>query len=277
MLIAGTIATLALAAIAQAPAAAGQYVDSKGRVYDALPSVRDYPDGAAFDALFGSEVFTNAGGRSFQIDRPLTKEELASQASMGLLLGGFQQRSGPGGSIRATVRTHHPVDEEYRALFSTTTALKNYVLGTVELADNAYEANWSINLVPRTGYAWDSNDNASIDQLLDEAYNEGGGLNGQCMMIAYSADATSGGAIGIAYLGLPRCLVKRYLNQTNEAAITQHEVGHTYNLYHCCDNNCIMQAYLDVGALGSFHNYVESCSGQNHYATMNNNKNRYCP
>lgn len=276
MTIAATCASLALAALLQG-GDSGPYTDSKGRVWETLPAVTDYPDAATFDALFATEVFTNRHGFSFQIDRPLTPDEIAANASAGAFYGYFAPRQGPGGSIRASVRTHHPVDEEFRALFSTMAALRTYVIGIVESADDALESNWGINLIPSTGYRWDSNDSASIEQLLDEAYSEGGGLNGQCMMIAYSADPTPGGAIGVAYLGLPRALVKKYISQTNEAAITQHEVGHTYTLYHCCDGNCIMQAYLDVGAFGKFHNYVESCSGQNHYATMSNQKNRYCP
>jgi len=55
----------------------------------------------------------------------------------------------------------------------------------------------------------------------------------------------------------------------------QHEAGHNYTLQHCCDNGCIMLSYLVAANLGSFHNYNESCSGQNHYNVMNNQKNRY--
>ncbi|TAH37407.1 MAG: hypothetical protein EYC70_10585 [Planctomycetota bacterium] len=265
--------TLAMLALAQAPAPGGPYLDSHGNLHASLPRLSDYPDAETFDALWANEVFFDGVGY-FQIDRPWTPEELAAQTQF---FGHFQPRSGPGGSIRATVRTHHPVDEEYRALYGTTAALKSHIVEVVEGADNALESNWSINLVPSTGYAWDSNDSADISSLLDEAYNEGGGLNGQCLMIAYSNDSTPGGAIGVGYLGLPRCLVKRYLNTLNEQAITQHEVGHTYTLNHCCDNNCIMQSFLDTGAFGNFHNYNENCSNQNHTSVMNAQRNRYCP
>lgn len=261
-------------ALAQAPAPGGPYLDTHGILHPTFPVLSDYPDSDAFDAAWSHEILYNGSGY-FQVDRPWTPEELAAQSGF---MAHIQPRNGPGGSIRATVRTHHPVDEEYRALYATTALLSQHIIDVVEGADNAMEANWSINLVPTEGYAWDSNDSASIDQLLDEAYNEGGGLSGNCMMIAYSNDATSGGAIGIGYIGSPRCLVKRYLNTTNEQAITQHETGHNYTLQHCCDNNCIMQAFLDVGALGSYHNYSgESCSGQNHYSLMNSQRNRYCP
>ena len=92
-------------------------------------------------------------------------------------------------------------------------------------------------------------------------------------MIALSNDSTPGGAIGVGYIGLPRQLTKKY--STLEAEIMQHEAGHNYTLQHCCDNNCIMLSYLVAANLGSFHNYNEGCSGQNHYSVMNNQKNRY--
>lgn len=252
----------------------GPYLDSQGRAWDVLPALADYASAAEFDALFAREVFTTRDGNAFQLDRPWTlAEELTNQA-----LGQIHQGAGasrvPGGGIRAIVNLTHPVDEEYRAAYNNNVpTIQSHVVGVVNSADSTMKANWGIDLVPKKGYAWDSNDAGDIVQLLDEAYSEGGGLNGQDMMIAYSNDPTPGGAIGVAYLGLPRALVKKY--QSYEANITEHEVGHTYTLNHCCDGNCTMQAVLDIGAFHGFHNYSESCSGQNHYTLMNNQRNRY--
>ncbi|RMH04793.1 MAG: hypothetical protein D6702_02250 [Planctomycetota bacterium] len=263
---------LAAAGLAFVPlTTSGPYLDSHGRVWNQLPRLSDYSSAAEFDALFAHEVFTTRDGHRFQIDRPWTPEEAAANAG-----GSIHRDPGqvPGGSIRAVVNLTHPVDEEYRSSFNNNIPnIRSHVIGVINSADSAMKANWGIDLVPKKGYKWDSRDNADIAQLLDEAYTEGHGLNGQDMMIAFSNDPTPGGAIGIAYIGLPRALIKKYGN--SEANITEHEVGHTYTLQHCCDGNCTMQAYLDIGAFHGFHNYQESCSGQNHYRTMNNQRNRY--
>lgn len=263
-----------IAAAIAVPLSSGQYIDSTGQVYDQLPSMSDFATVGEFDARYATEVFTNHNGMQFQIDRPWTVEE---EAYYGMLSNFVNTSSnGSGNGIRATVTTHHPCDEEYRAAFNNKySQIKTNVVDVVELADNALQSNWGINFVPRTGYAWDSRDSADIGQLLDEAYNEGGGLNGKDMMIAFSDDPTPGGAIGVGYIGWPRQLSTLYGNKTTQAAIVQHEAGHNYTLQHCCDGNCIMQAYLDTGAFGGFHNYNENCSGQNHYNVMNNQKNRY--
>lgn len=269
-----TIGILAAAIATPLATGTGKYVDSTGKVWNELPKLSDYPSAEAFDARFATEVFTTADGHRFQIDRPWTAEE----ESYYRMLEGFigqNAGNGSGNGLRATVTCTHPVDEEYQAAFPNRSTLRRHVIDMVELADNALESNWGINLVPRKGYNWDSNDSGDIVDLLNEAYNEGGRLNGQDMMIALSNDPTPGGAIGVAYLGLPRQLVKKYGSQSTEAAICQHETGHTYTLQHCCDGNCIMQAFLDTGAFGNFHNYSESCSGQNHANVMNNQRNRY--
>ncbi len=264
---------LAAASLAFAPlTTSGPYLDSQGRVWAQLPSLGDYPSAADFDREFAHEVFTTRDGHRFQIDRPWTPEEEAAQSGSSHVH--TNPGTVPGGSIRAAVYGTHPVDEEYRSSFNNNIpAIRSHVIGLINSADSAMKANWGIDLIPRKGYKWDSNDSGDIVQLLDEAYAEGGGLNRQDMMIAFSNDPTPGGAIGVAYLGLPRGLIKKYGNA--EANITEHEVGHMYTLNHCCDPNCTMQAYLDTGAFHGFHNYSESCSGQNHSAVMNNQRNRY--
>ena len=267
------LGSLAAGGLAFAPLnTAGPYIDSQGRAWNQLPALSDYASAAEFDLEFAHEVFTTREGHRFQIDRPWTPEEEAAAAGNGLVHNGAGQV--PGGSIRAAVYGMHPVDEEYRNAFNNNIPnVRSHVIGLINSADAAMKANWGIDLVPRKGYKWDSRDSADIVQLLNEAYSEGGGLNGQDMMIAFSNDPTPGGASGVAYLGLPRGLIKKYGNA--EANITEHEVGHMYTLNHCCDGNCTMQAYLDIGAFHGFHNYQESCSGQNHYNTMNNQRNRY--
>ncbi len=259
--------------LALAAPGGGPYVDSQGNVYHELPSPHDYADFATFDALFGHEVFTNRDGHRFQIDRELTDEELAYSLWLQEVLNGLQHVPGGGATVRATVRTHHPVDEEYRGQFATTRDIRIHVVGEVERCDDALQSQFGIDFVPSSGCAWDSQDNGAIDQLLDEAYNECGGLNGQDMMIALTAQSNFGGAIGVGYIGLPRQLTTKYFSF--EAEIMQHEAGHNYTLFHCCDNNCIMQSFLDVGAFGNFHNYQEGCSGQNHFSTMQAQSNRY--
>ncbi len=266
------LAVAAFAFVAVDPNTSGPYTDSQGRVYDRLPSPSDFASVAEFDARFGHEVFTTRDGRRFQIDRELTPEEL-SQALEDQLIGrNWRNQMNSGLHTTASVSTNNPVDEEFRGAFSSIASLKNYVMGEVDVADAALIANWGIDLVPTTGQAWDSNDSADIVQLLDEAYAEHG-LNGQDMMTAWSNDYTSGGAIGVAYIGLPRLLTKKYNGLEGE--IMQHEVGHTYTCYHCNDNTCIMYPYLIASNLGNFHNYYESTSGQNHWNVMNNQKNRY--
>jgi hypothetical protein len=256
------------------PLSSGQYIDSTGQVYNQLPNLSDFNSAGEFDARFATEVFTNHNGMQFQVDRPWTAEE---EAYYGMLSGFINPNTkGSGNGLRANVTCTHPVDEEYRSAFGNVyNSIKNNVVTVVEMADNALQSNWGINFVPRKGYSWDSNDNGDIVQLLDEAYSEGGGLNGQDMMIAFSNDPTPGGAIGVGYIGWPRQLSTLYGNQLAQASIVQHEAGHNYTLQHCCDGNCIMQAYLDTGAFGGFHNYSENCSGQNHYSTMNSQRNRY--
>ncbi len=266
---------LALPALAALPLnsnTSGPYVDSQGHVWDTLPSPSQYSSAAEFDAKFSREIFTTRDGHQFQIDRPLTTEEIAENRAMDQLSQGFTRMQGSGNGLRASVSTNNPVDEEYRALYATTGALKTAIFAEVADADAAMKANWGIDLVPTKGAFWDSNDTADIVGLLDEAFAEHG-YAGMDMMNAWSNDPTSGGAIGVAYIGLPRALVKKY--QGWEGNILEHEVGHTYTLQHCCDGNCTMQSVLDIGALGGFHNYSESCSGQNHSSVMNSQKNRY--
>ncbi len=264
---------LALASFAFTPVqTSGPYVDSTGHVWAQLPSLADYT-ADEFDARFAHEIFTTQDGHQFQIDRPWTPEEAAQNALNGQIRQFTTPSSYPGGSVRASVRTGHPVDEEYRSAFNNNIpSIRSHVISVVNSADAAMKANWGIDLVPTKGGKWDSNDRADIVGLLDEAWREWGTI-GQDMMIANSNDPTPGGAIGVAYIGLPRQLVKKYLN--DEANIMEHETGHTYTLQHCCDPNCTMQAVLDIGAFGKFHNYQESCSGQNHYSVMNQQKNRY--
>jgi len=251
---------------------AGPYVDSHGNVWNTLPKLSDYASAAEFDAAVGHEVFTTRNGDKFQIDRELTPKEFANATAMQAATRMMQPRSGSGGAIQAVVTINLPVDEEYRNAFPNIPTLKSHVIGEVNVCDAALNANWGINFVPASGVAWDSNDSADIGSLLDEAYLEHG-YNGKDMMIALSNDYTPGGAIGIAYIGWPRQLTKKY--GSFEAEIMQHEAGHNYTLYHCCDNGCIMLSYLVASNLGSFHNYNENCSGQNHYNVMNNQRNRY--
>lgn len=266
------VALPAVAALALDPDTSGPYWDSHGRAWDRLPSPDDYATYAEFDGKFAHEVFTTRDGHRFQIDRNLSAEEIAVNVAISQLMGGFQRTQGSGSGLRAAVSTNNPVDEEYRALYSSVSSLRAAILAEVADADAGMLANWGIDIVPTKGAAWDSKDTADIVGLLDEAFREHG-YAGQDMMNAWSADPTSGGAIGVAYIGLPRALVKKYNGW--EGNILEHEIGHTYTLQHCCDSSCTMQAYLDTGALGNFHAYVESCSGQNHYNVMNNQKNRY--
>ncbi len=265
-----------LAAAIAAPilTTSGPYTDSTGQTWDQLPQVSDYASVDAFDARFATEIFTTVNGDKFQFDRAWTPSEEAYYSMLGILAKP-QSNGNSGNGLRATVTCTHPVDEEYRAKFSSIPLLRTHVIDVVELADDALYANWGINFVPTRGYRWDSNDSADIGALLDEAYREGGNLNGQDMMIAFSADPTPGNAIGIGYVGAPKQLTTYYGSKTTQSAICQHEAGHNYTLNHCCDNNCIMQATLDTGALGGFHSYNENCSGQNHSSVMNNQKNRY--
>jgi len=251
----------------------GPYVDSHGGVWNALPSPDDYPSYAAFDALFANEVFTTRDGFRFQIDRKLTPMELANNRAKQQLQQSFLNSQGSGNNVRASVSTNNPVDEEFQALFASINDVKAYIVGKVAIADASMKSQWGIDMVPTKGALWDSSDSADIIGLLDEAYREHG-LAGTDMMHAWSADFTSRGAIGVAYIGLPRLLIKKYLSY--EGNILEHEIGHTYTLQHCCDGNCTMQPALDTGALGGFHNYTESnCSHQNHTSVMNAQKNRY--
>ncbi len=261
-----------LAATMTNPNTSGPYLDSQGTSYDALPAPSDFPTYADFDARFAAETFTTRSGDRFQLDRELTPAEIAVNQANQQLNQGWRTFQGSGNNVRASVSTNNPCDEEFRANFATTSALQTAVIGFVNSADSAMLANWAIDLVPTKGAFWDSNDSADIVGLLDEAYAEHG-LNGTDMMNAWSDDPTSSGAIGVAYIGLPRLLVKEYL--TFEANILEHEVGHTYTLNHCCDGNCTMQSVLDTGAFHGFHNYNENCSGQNHFQVMNIQKNRY--
>lgn len=266
------LALPALAALAVAPSTSGPYRDSSGKYWDSLPAPADYGSAAAWDAKFSREIFTTRDGNAFQIDRALTAEELAVNVALNQFNGGFKRSQGSGYNVRASVSTNNPVDEEYRSYYSTTAALKSAVFADVAVAEAAMLANWGIDIVPTKGKFWDSNDSADIVGLLDEAFAECG-YAGMDMMTAWSADPTPGGAIGVAYIGLPRLLVKRY--NGFEGNIMEHEIGHTYTLLHCCDGNCTMQSVLDTGALGGFHAYNESCSGQNHFSVMNSQKNRY--
>lgn len=261
-----------LAATSVNPDTSGPYVDSHGGVWDALPHPDQYPSYAAFDALFSNEIFTTRDGNRFQLDRALTAVELASSRAKQQLRQSFINAQGSGNNVRAAVSTNNPVDEEFVALFATINDVKAYVVAKAAIADASMKSKWSIDMVPTKGALWDSKDTNDIVALLDEAYSEHG-LAGTDMMQAWSADPTPSSAIGVAYIGLPRLLVKKYL--TFEGNILEHEIGHTYTLQHCCDTNCTMQAVLDTGALGGFHNYNESCSGQNHTSVMNTQKNRY--
>lgn len=267
------LAIPALAFAALNPDTAGPYIDSHGVSYDRLPQLSDYPNAAAFDAAMGHEVFTTRDGHQFQLDRPLTQTELAQALKDQVVARAGQAARGSGSTIAAVVTVNHPVDEEYRGLYGTTQALKNAVLAEVNTCDSALNSNFGIDFVSSSGQGWDSNDSADIVSLLDEAFSEHG-YHGKDMMIALSNDPTSGGAIGIAYIGLPRQLTKKY--QGLEGEIMQHEAGHNYTLQHCNDNSCIMYPFLIAANLGNFHNYQESGgSNQNHYATFNNQRNRY--
>jgi hypothetical protein len=266
------VAAGTLAATMTDPNTSGPYVDSQGITYDALPAPWDFPTYADFDARFANETFTTRNGDQFQLDRELTPAEIAVNQANQQLNQGWRTFQGSGNNVRASVSTNNPCDEEFRANYATTNDLKNAVLGFVSSSETAMLANWAIDLVPTKGAFWDSNDNADIVGLIDEAYAEHG-LNGTDMMNAWSDDPGTGGAIGVAYIGLPRLLVMEYLSF--EANIHEHEVGHTYTLQHCCDGNCTMQAVLDTGAFHGFHNYNENCSNQNHFSVMNTQKNRY--
>ena len=266
------LAIAALAFTALSHDSAGPYLDSQGNVWNALPQVSDYASAAEFDAILGHEIFTTRNGEQFQFGRALTPAELASALAVQQVTRLLQPRSGSGGSIQALVTVNLPVDEEYRAAFGNMQTMKQHIISEVNLCDAALNSNWGINFVPSSGQAWDSNDNADISALLNEAFAEHG-YQGKDMMIALSNDPTPGGAIGVGYIGLPRQLTKKY--QSLEAEIMQHEAGHNYTLQHCCDNTCIMLSTLRASSFGSFHNYNESCSGQNHFNVMNNQKNRY--
>lgn len=245
------------------------YVDNHGRVWKELPRFEDY-DAQTWDAEIAHLVFTNAKGNQFQICRRMTPEEEAAAAGMNGLMRQLQPDSGPGGGIRATVNVNVPCDEEYRAYYGS--SWQTQANNVIESADNAMYSKYAINCIVRSYNTWDSNDSASIEGLLSEASSEWG-YQGQEMMHAFSDDPTPGGAVGIAYLGIPRLVVKRYLSYQD--VISQHEMGHTYTLYHCCTTACIMYPSVNPGGFGLYHNYTESCSGQNHNSVMNAQKNRY--
>lgn len=262
----------ALAAATLSTDTSGPYVDSQGNAYAELPKPSDFATVAEYDARFAHEVFTTRNGDRFQLDRELTPQEIADNLAKQQVNNNWRTFQGSGNNVRASVSTNNPCDEEFRANFATVTDLRNFVTGVVTSSEAHMLATWGIDLVVTKGAAWDSRDTADIVGLLDEAFAEHG-YAGMDMMNAWSDDPTSGGAIGVAYLGSPRLLVKEY--QTFEANIHEHEVGHTYTLNHCCDGNCTMQAVLDTGAFHGFHNYQENCSGQNHTSVMNSQKNRY--
>lgn len=267
------LAIPALAFTAINPDTSGPYTDSQGNSFNRLPQVSDFATVAAFDAAIGHETFTTRNGHQFQVDRELTPTELATALANQVITRAMQPRGGSSGTIAAVVTVNLPVDEEYRGIYSTTAALKNAVRGEINDCDAALNSNFGIDLVPSSGNAWDSNDSADIVQLLDEAYSEHG-YRGRDMMIALSNDYTSGGAIGVGYIGLPRQLTKKY--QGLEGEIMQHEAGHNYTLQHCNQGSCIMYPTLRSANLGNFHNFYESSpSGQNHFTTFNNQRNRY--
>lgn len=267
------LALPALAFTALNPDTAGPYTDSQGDAYNRLPQVSDFATVAAFDAAIGHEVFTTRNGDKFQMDRELTPVELATAMSNQVIARAMQPYGGSGATIAAVVTVNHPVDEEYRGLYGSTSALKTAVLAEVNTCDAALNANFGIDFVSSSGQGWDSNDSADIVGLLDEAFAEHG-YRGKDMMIALSNDFTSGGAIGVGYIGSPRQLTKKYNNLEGE--IMQHEAGHNYTLQHCNSGTCIMYPTLRSANLGTFHNFFESSpSGQNHYSTFNNQRNRY--
>ena len=266
------LAVPALAFTLSNPDTSGPYTDSHGGVHDRLPQISDFADVASFDAAIGHEVFTTRDGHRFQIDRPLTAAEIAQARKNQVISRAMQPHGGSGATIAAVVTVNHPVDEEYRAIYSTIPALKTAVIAEVAVCDASLNANFGIDFVPTSGQAWDSRDTADIVQLLDEAFSEHG-YHGKDMMIALSNDPTPSGAIGVGYIGLPRQLTKKYLGFEGE--IMQHEAGHNYTLQHCCDGSCIMFASLHVSSLGNFHNYQEGCSGQNHFNLFNSQRNRY--
>mgnify|MGYP000155001272 CR=1 FL=1 len=270
--IATILAVAALAAVVVNPDTSGPYTDSHGNIYHILPQISDFPTVADFDAAIGHEIFTTRDGRKFQIDRPLTPSELATALANQVVNRALQPNPGSFNGIAAVVTINHPVDEEYRGSFVNIPSLKTYVINEMSVADQALYANWGINFVSQSGQKWDSNDNADMGSLLDEAYREHG-LRGKDMMVALTADPTSGGAIGIAYIGLPRQLTYKYYSLEGE--IIQHEAGHNYTLYHCSDSTCIMYPYLNGNNLGRFHDYYDSTAGQNHYSVFGNQKNRY--
>ncbi|MHC4379610.1 MAG: M12 family metallo-peptidase [Planctomycetota bacterium] len=266
------LAIPALAFVAINPDTSGPYTDSQGVSYDRLPTVADYPTVADFDAAMGHEVFTTRDGHQFQLDRKLTPSELAATLAAQAATRAMQPRGGSGSTIAAVVTTNHPIDEEFRNSYATLQDVKNKVISEVGVCDAALNSNWGIDFVPSSGQQWDSRDTADSGALLDEAFNEHG-YNGKDMMIALSDDPGQGGVVGIAYIGLPRQLTFKYNNLEGE--IMQHEAGHNYTLYHCGDSTCIMYAFLNGSNLGRFHNFFDGQSGQNHYTTMDNQRNRY--
>ncbi|MDA0667427.1 MAG: hypothetical protein O3A95_02215 [Planctomycetota bacterium] len=267
------LAIPALAFTAINPDTSGPYTDSQGNSFNRLPQVSDFTTVAAFDATIGHETFTTRNGHQFQVDRELTPAELATALANQVVARAMQPRTGSGGTIAAVVTVNLPVDEEYRAIYGSTAALKTAVKGEIDDCDAALISNFGIDIVPSSGNAWDSNDSADIVQLLDEAFSEHG-YGGKDMMIALSNDFTSGGAIGVGYIGLPRQLTKKY--QGLEGEIMQHEAGHNYTLRHCNVGSCIMFPTLRAANLGNFHNFFESSpSGQNHFTLIDWQRNRY--
>ncbi|TAH37409.1 MAG: hypothetical protein EYC70_10595 [Planctomycetota bacterium] len=269
MFIAGTLSFLTLSLLSGNGDPNGPYVDSQGRIWKTLPQLEDY-DVAVWDAEVATDVYTDRNGRRFQICRQMTPEEEAAAGGAQGFLEQLQPDSGPGAGIRATVYVNCPGDEEYRSYFGS--SWQSHINTVVESADNSLYSNWGINFIVGAYCTWDSNDAASINGLLDEAYAECG-YGGQEYMAAFSNDPTSGGAVGIAYIGWPRQLTKRYLSYEN--VICQHEAGHTYTCYHCCISSCVMQPTVAPNAFGNFHNSSDGCSGQNHRTVMSNQRNRY--
>lgn len=172
----------------------------------------------------------------------------------------------------ATVRSvpvTEPCDKSWRDKYPTTWMWE--ANRTIQAADDMLTNRWGIQFYSVSQKYWDSENTNNPDSLVAEAHREWGLRDGAKLMIAFTNRllSVSGGNIYglVEDIGAPYVLVTCYGFDEN-AMTVRHEVGHTYNLYHCsASTNCVMAA----GAARS--KYDSLCS--THNTQWNNNKTRY--
>lgn len=155
------------------------------------------------------------------------------------------------------------MDEEWRTQTNASTLAKN----AIEDADDYLWSEFGINFYHYEYENWDSNDNNTDTDLLNEAIDEHG-WNGNDYMMAFTGqdgnEAGGWGKVGQAY-----CLVIDQ-NATANKKVARHEIGHTYGLSHCSEN-CLMNS---TATFYSYYNdlcdehYDEWASNWDEYGTV---------